>query len=114
MGKSTMDEFDAWMQMKRILDLGMTTTLPLDAKPFCASTVSDNEVKEFTDSASISPNELMIEEMSLEDMERFCTEWQAGSESHISVFSVSTITNPYPKKNSNNGSTGPYPEEVEP
>lgn len=114
MGKSTMDEFDAWMQMKRILDLGMTTTLPLDAKPFCASTVSDNEAKEFTDSASISLNELIIEEMSLEDMERFCTEWQAGSESHISVFSVSTITGPYQMKNSNNGSTGLSPEEVEP
>ena len=114
MGKSSTDEFDAWMQMKRIADLEVTTTLPSGAKPFCASTVSDNEKKEFMDSVSILPNELMIEEMSSEDMERFCTEWQAGSGSHTYVFSVSTITNPCPKKNSNNGSTGLSPEEVEP
>ena len=114
MGKFTMDEFDAWMRMTRIPDSGTTTTLPSGAKPFYASTASDNEAKEFTDSVSILPNELKIQEMSLEDMERFCTEWQDVSESHISVFSVSTITSPYQTKNSNNGSTGLSPEEVEP
>ena len=114
MGKFTMDEFDAWMRMMHIPDSGMTTTLPSGAKPFYASTVSDSEAKEFTDSASILPNELKIQEMSLEDMERFCTEWQGVSESHISVFSVTTTMNPSQTKNSSNGSTGPSPEEVEP
>lgn len=109
-----MDGFDAWMQMRRIVDLGTTTTLPLDAKPFFASTVSDNEAKEFMDSASISPDELKIGEMSSEDMERFCTDWQAGLGSLISGYSVSTTMNQSPKKDSMNGSTGPCPEEVEP
>lgn len=109
-----MDEFDAWMRMRRIAGLEVTTTLPSDAKPFCASTVSDNEKKEFTDSASILPNHLILEEMSLEDMERFCTEWQAGLGSRIFVSSVSSTTNPSQTKNSNDGSTGPSPEEVEP
>ena len=109
-----MDEFDAWMRMMRIPDSGMTTTLPLDAKPFFASTVSDNEAKEFTDSASILPNHLILEEMSLEDMERFCTEWQAGSGSLIFESSASSTTNPFQTNSSSNGSTGPSPEEVEP
>lgn len=114
MEESIMENDPAGMQKKPTNFTGMTTTLPLDAKPFCASTVSDNEVKEFTDSASILPNHLILDEMSLEDMERFCTEWQAGSGSHISVFSVSTTTSPCQMKNSSNGSTGPSPEEVEP
>lgn len=109
-----MDEFDAWMQMKHIAGLEVTTTLPSGVKPFCASTVSDNEKKEFTDSASILPNELEILEMSSEDMEQFCTEWQAGLGSHIFVSSVSLTMNPSQMKNSNDGSTGPSPEEVEP
>ena len=107
-----MDEFDAWMRMMRIPDSGTTTTLPLDAKPFFASTVSDNEAKEFTDSVSILPNELKIQEMSSEDMERFITEWSAGLGSLIFESSVSSTTDPYQMKNSNNGSTGPSPEEV--
>ena len=109
-----MDEFDAWMWMKHIAGLEVTTMLPSDAKPFCASTVSDNEKKEFTDSASILPDELENREMSSEDMERFCTEWRAGLGSRIFVSSVSSTTNPSPMKNSNNGSTGLSPEEAEP
>lgn len=114
MDNSSTDEFDAWMRMRRIAGLEVTTTLPSDAKPFCASTASDNEKKEFTDSASILPDELEILEMNSEDMERFCTEWQAGLGSHIFVSSVSSTTNPSQMKNSNDGSTGPFPEEVEP
>ena len=109
-----MDEFDAWMQMKRIAGLEVTTTLPSDAKPFCASTVSDNEKKEFMDSAFILPDELEILEMSSEDMERFCTEWREGLESYTSVSSDFTIMSWYQKKNSSNGSTGHSPEEAEP
>ena len=114
MDKSSTDEFDAWMQMRRIAGLEVTTTLPSGAKPFCASTVSDNEKKEFTDSVSILPDELEIRKMNSEDMELFCTEWQAGLGSLIFVSSVSSTTNPFPTKNSNDGSTGPSPEEVEP
>lgn len=109
-----MDEFDVWMQMKHIAGLEVTTTLPSDVKPFCASTVSDNEKKEFTDSVSILPDELEIRKMNSEDMERFCTEWLAGLGSHIFVSSVSSTTNPSQMKNSNDGSTGLSPEEVAP
>lgn len=114
MDKSSTDEFDAWMRMRRIAGLEVTTTLPSDAKPFCASTVSDNEKKEFTDSVSILPDELEIQKMNSEDMERFCTEWQAGLGSLIFESSVSSTTDPYQTKNSNDGSTGPSQEEVEP
>lgn len=109
-----MENDSAGMQKKPTNFTGTTTTLPLDAKPFFASTVSDNEAKEFTDSVSIFPNALKIQEMSLEDMERFCTEWQDASESHISVFSVSTTMNQSQRKDSTNGSTGHFPEEAEP
>lgn len=108
-----MENDPAGMQKKPMNFTGTTTTLPLDAKPFFASTVSDNEAKEFTDSVSILPDHLIIEEMTLEDMERFCTDWQDASESHISVFSVSTTTNQSQKKDSTSGSTGPSPGEVE-
>lgn len=108
-----MENDPAGMQKKPTNFTGMTTTLPLDAKPFFASTVSDNEAKEFTDSVSILPNHLIIEEMTLEDMERFCTDWQDASESHISVFSVSTTTNQSQTKDSTSGSTGHFPEEAE-
>lgn len=114
MDKSSTDEFDAWMRMRRIVGLEVTTTLPSDAKPFCASTVSDNEKKEFTDSVSILPDELEIRKMNSEDMERFCTEWRAGLGSRIFVSSVSSTTNPSQMKNSNDGLTGPSPGEVEP
>ena len=109
-----MENDPAGTQKKPTNFTGTTTTLPLDAKPFFASTVSDNEAKEFTDSVSILPDHLIIEEMTLEDMERFCTDWQDASESHISVFSVTTTMNPSQTKNLNNGSTGLSPEEVEP
>lgn len=108
-----MENDPAGMQKKPTNFTGTTTTLPLDAKPFFASTVSDNEAKEFTDSVSILPDHLIIEEMTLEDMERFCTDWQDASESHISVFSVSTTMNPSQKKDSTNGSTGHFPGEAE-
>lgn len=108
-----MENDPAGMQKKPTNFTGTTTTLPLGAKPFFASTVSDNEAKEFTDSVSILPDHLIIEEMTLEDMERFCTDWQDASESHISVFSVSTTTNQSQKKDSTSGSTGHFPEEAE-
>lgn len=109
-----MENDPAGMQKKPTNFTGTTTTLPLDAKPFFASTVSDNEAKEFTDSVSILPDHLIIEEMTLEDMERFCTDWQDASESHISVFSVSTTMNQSQMKDSTSGSTGHFPEEAEP
>ena len=104
----------AGMQKKPMNFSGTSTTLPSGVKPFFASTVSDREPKEFTDSASISPNRLIIEERSLEDMERFVTEWSVRTEYPICVFSVSTITGIYQKRYSRNGSTGPFPEEAEP
>ncbi len=108
-----MENDPAGMQKKPTNFTGTTTTLPLDAKPFFASTVSDNEAKEFMDSVSILPSHLIIEEMTLEDMERFCTDWQDASESHISVFSVSMTMNQSQTKDSMNGSTGHFPEDVE-
>lgn len=108
-----MENDPAGMQKKPTNYTGTTTTLPLDAKPFFASTVSGNEAKEFTDSVSILPKHLIIEEMTLEDMERFCTDWQDASESHISVFSVSTTTNQSQTKDSTSGSTGHFPEGAE-
>ena len=106
-----MDEFDAWMQMKRIQGLEMSTTLPSDAKPFCASTVSDSEGKEFTGSVSILPNGLTV--VTSAEVERYFTSWLEKSEFLISEYSVSTTTNPFQKKNSNNGSIGPSQEEAE-
>lgn len=109
-----MENDPAGMRKKLTNGSEMTTTLPSDAKPFSASTVSDNEAKEFTDSVSISPDELKIMEMSSEDMERFCTEWRAGLGSLIFESSVSSTTHPSQMKNSNDGSTGLSPEGVEP
>ena len=109
-----MENDPAGMRKKLTNGSEKSTTLPSDAKPFSVSTVSDSEAKEFTDSVSISPDELKIMEMSSEDMERFCTEWQAGLGSLIFESSVSLTTNPSQMKNSNDGSTGLSPEEVEP
>ena len=107
-----MGEFDAWMQMKHIAGLEVTTTLPSDAKPFCASTVSDSEGREFTDSVSILPNELDI--TISKDTEQYFTTWLERWEYLISEYSASTTMLQYQMKNSNDGSTGPFPEEVEP
>lgn len=109
-----MENDPAGMRMMRIAGSEMTTTLPSGVKPFSVSTASDNEAKEFTDSALILPNELKIMEMSSEDMERFCTEWQAGLGSLIFESSASSTMNPSQMKSSNDGSTGLSPEEVEP
>lgn len=108
-----MENDAAGMPKKHTIFSGTTITLPSDAKPFCASTVSDNEKKEFTDSASILPDELEILEMSSEDMERFCTEWREGLGSYTSASSDFKITNWCQMKNSSNGSTGPSQEEAE-
>ena len=108
-----MENDSAGTQKKPTNFTGTTTTLPSDVKPFYVSTDSAKEKKGSMDSVSILPNHLIIEEMSLEDMERFCTDWRDASESHISVFSVTTTTNPSPTKNSSNGSTGRFPEEAE-
>lgn len=109
-----MENDPAGMQKKPTNFTETTTTLPLDAKPFFASTVSDNEAKEFMDSVSIFPDELRIGTMSSEDAEQFYTEWLEGLESRISEYSVSTTMNLSQRKDSTNGSTGHFPEEAEP
>ena len=109
-----MENDPAGMQKKPTNFTGTTTTLPLDAKPFFASTVSDNEAKEFMDSASIFPDELRIGTMSSEDAEQFYTEWLEGLESRISEYSVSTTMNQSQRKDLTNGSTGHFPGEAEP
>lgn len=107
-----MESDPAEMPKKHMIISGMNTTLPSGAKPFYVSTVSDSEQKESTDSDLILPNGLTVSISA--DMERFFTSWLEESEFLISEYSVSMTMNPCPKKNSNNGSTGLSPEEVEP
>ena len=102
----------AGMPAKPMIFSEMTTTLPSGVKPFFASTDLDSEKKEFTDSVSILPNGLTLTIPA--EVERFFTGWLGKSEYLISEYSVSMTINPCPRRNLNNGSTGPSPEEVEP
>ena len=111
MDESITENDPAGMQKKLTIFSGMTTTLPSGVKPFCASTVSDNGKKEFTDSVSILPNGL---EMTIsKDTERYFTTWLERWEYLISEYSALTTTLQYRTKNSSNGSTGLFPEEAE-
>ena len=92
-------------------DIERTTTLPAGAKPFGDWIASDSGKNEYTDSVFISPTKL--EEMSIEDMERFITEWQESYVSHTPGSLVFVTTDTSLTKNSKNGSTGPSPVEEE-
>ena len=106
-----MENDAAGMPKKHTIFSETTTTLPSDVKPFCDSTVSGNEKKEFTDSVSILPNELDI--AIPKDTEQYFTAWLEKWEYLISEYSASTTMLQYRTKNSNDGLTGPSPEEAE-
>ena len=94
---------------------GKTTTLPSDAKPFSGSTVSDNGRKEYTATASRSHIQFLLNEMTEEQAERLVSEFLDSWVSHIAGSSdagIGQIT--YLKTSSNDGLTGPCPEEAEP
>ncbi|MBO7069791.1 MAG: hypothetical protein J6W09_00680 [Bacteroidales bacterium] len=114
MDKSSTEKNDALMPKTPTVDFVQTTTLPSDAKPFSASTVSDSEKNEFTDTASRSHIWCLLEEMDEATAERLATEFLASWECTIAGSSVHGISRDLQKKNSNDGSTGPSPEEVEP
>ena len=94
---------------------GATTTLPSDAKPFSGSTVSDNGRKEYTATASRSHIRCLLNEMTEEQAERLVSEFLDSWVSHIAGSSdVGTGQLTYRKTSSNDGLTGPCPEEAEP
>ena len=99
---------------RHIADSGTTTTLPADAKPFGGWEGSDSVPSAFTDMDFTIPPTFIPTEMSIEDMERFVTEWAESCVSHIAGFSVSPSTDISPRRSSTDGSNGLSPEEAEP
>ena len=110
MGKSSTGKNDASMPMTRTVNFEQTTTLPSDAKPFCASTVSDSDKNEFTGTVlffqDYFPDLKVGEKLPLEcsdSWELRIVEKLAPGMYHVKA-----------KRISNDGSTGPSPEEAEP
>lgn len=110
MGESSTGENDAMMPMTHTVDFDQTTTLPSDAKPFCVSTVSDNDRSEFMGTVLFFEDyfpELKVgEKLPLEcsdSWELRIVERLAPGMYHVKA-----------KRISNDGLTGPSPKEAEP
>jgi len=114
MEESGMDKYRVVTQTTPTVDFETTTTLPSDVLPFNASTGSDSVKKEYTDSDSVITPRWIMEEWDSKTAERFLTEFLASWEFTIVGSSAHGISRDLQKKNSNDGSTGPSPEEVEP
>lgn len=111
MDKSSTEKNDALMQKTPTVDFVQTTTLPSDAKPFSASTVSDSEKNEFTGTVLFFPDQPT--ELSLQ-ASWFPPEFSVSWELRIVEKLGPGMYRVEARKNSNDGSTGPSPEEVEP
>ena len=106
-----MENEHAEMPKKHTIVSGMNTTLPSDAKPFYASTVSDREVKEFTDSDSTFQSQST--EKNSSDTEQFITDFSEESGFRTCGYSASAIMERFLRNALNDGLTGPSPEEAE-